>query len=104
MVAWTRRSEKNISVLDWRHESRLMWLKRLAICIGLIGIAGIFVIREGLGNQLSQRHESLLLAQQSFYCHCKIGKTIVSIPAKTCHKIGGKCGQGSASPPHKKKP
>ncbi|MGO8880446.1 MAG: hypothetical protein ACLQMS_13165 [Desulfomonilaceae bacterium] len=91
MVSWTKRSEKTISVVGWRHEFRLMWLKRLAICIGLIGIAGIFVIGEGLGNQLSQRHERLLLAQQSSYCHCKMGKTIVWMPAKTCHKIGGKC-------------
>ncbi len=101
MVAWTKRPEKNISVVDWRHESRLMWLKRLAICIGLIGIAGILVIGEGLGNQLSQRHESLLLAQQSSYCYCKLGKIIAWMPARTCHKRGGKCGQGSPSPPHK---
>ncbi len=91
-----------MSVVGWRHKFRLMWLKSLTICIGLIGIAGIFVLGEGLGNQFSQRNESLLLAQQTSFCYCKIpGKKVVWMPANACHKRGGKCAPGSPAPPHK---
>ena len=96
MVTRTKRSAKNVSVAVRRHESRFMWLKSLALYIGLIGVAGIFVIGDGLENQLTPWQDSLLVAQQSPLCYCKIpGKKIVQIPASTCRKRGGKCVHGS---------
>lgn len=96
MVARTKRSPKNISIVGWKHASRLIWRKSLAIYLGLIGIAGIFAIGEGWGDQLSQWHESPLLAQQPNYCYCKLpGKKNVWMPASTCKKRGGKCAHGS---------
>lgn len=79
------------------NESGLNWFKNLPIYIALIGIAGIFVIGEGFGNQLAQRQDSLLVAQQSPLCYCKIpGKKIVQMPASACRKRGGRCVHGSS--------
>ncbi|MGC8658306.1 MAG: hypothetical protein ACP5U1_04460 [Desulfomonilaceae bacterium] len=82
--------------MGWKSERRWMWFKCLVTYIGLIGIAGIFVVGEGLGSKLSERHTGLLLAQQANFCYCKLpeGK-IVWMPASTCKKRGGRCGRGS---------